>query len=294
MGARENGPKLSIATKFVVSGASGISGWLVVHPMDVLKVRMQLDTSISSTRQQAINLLRNEGVPGLYKGLSAAIMRQASYTTLRLGLYDIIKDIITSNPNHSKPTLPTRIMSGMVSGAVASFICCPVEVCLIRMQADGRLPVDQRRGYTHVGNALLRIAREEGWMTYWRGSGPTVARAMVVSMTQLATYDQAKSTLLEKGVRDGVPLHFASSLIAGFIYSMCSLPLDTIKTRMQDHHCSKTVRNTSSMRTAIRIVNSEGIFALWNGFWPYFGRGGGHTIFMFLFLEQFRRMAYSF
>ena len=58
------------------------------------------------------------------------------------------------------------------------------------MQADGRLPPAEQRGYKHVGDALMRVAREEGVLTYWRGCTPTVVRAIVVSVTQVAGYDQ--------------------------------------------------------------------------------------------------------
>ncbi len=119
----------------------------------------------------------------------------------------------------------------MSAGAFASFLCCPVEVCLVRMQADGKLPPEKRRGYKHIFDALFRIAKEEGVLTYWRGATPTVARAMVVSATQLGTYDQAKSSLKAVGMQEGASLHLASSLIAGFVYSAASLPLDTAKTR---------------------------------------------------------------
>lgn len=38
--------------------------------------------------------VKNEGVGALYSGLSAALARQASYTTLRLGLYDLLKRLV--------------------------------------------------------------------------------------------------------------------------------------------------------------------------------------------------------
>lgn len=44
---------------------------------------------------------------------------------------------------------------------------------MVRMQADARLPPAERLGYKHVGDALLRIGREEGLTTYWRGATPT-------------------------------------------------------------------------------------------------------------------------
>ena len=58
----------------------------------------------------------------------------------------------------------------MTAGATGAFVGTPAEVSLIRMTADGRLPPDQRRGYTSVFNALARITREEGLLTLWRVS----------------------------------------------------------------------------------------------------------------------------
>lgn len=67
------------------------------------------------------------------------------------------------------------------------------------MTADGRLPPAERRNYKHVGDALVRMAREEGILTLWRGAVPTMARAMVVNAAQLASYSQAKQSLMNTG-----------------------------------------------------------------------------------------------
>lgn len=47
---------------------------------------------------------------------------------------------------------------------------------MVRMQADARLPIAEQLGYKHVGDALARIVKEEGLLTYWRGATPTGAR----------------------------------------------------------------------------------------------------------------------
>lgn len=57
---------------------------------------------------------------------------------------------------------------GMTAGAIGSFVGNPSELILIRMTADGRLPVAERRNYTGFFNALFRIAREEGKRHEWR------------------------------------------------------------------------------------------------------------------------------
>ena len=53
----------------------------------------------------------------------------------------------------------------MAAGAMGSFIGNPADLALVRMQADGSLPVDKRRHYTGVGNALARIVSEEVMIT---------------------------------------------------------------------------------------------------------------------------------
>jgi len=72
-----------------------------VHPMDVLKNRMQVSGMGSKTKEYktsfhaAGGILRNEGVTALYSGLSAGLLRQATYTTARLGVYNWLFEMAT-------------------------------------------------------------------------------------------------------------------------------------------------------------------------------------------------------
>lgn len=50
---------------------------------------------------------------------------------------------------------------------------------MVRMQSDARLPAAERLGYKHIGDALVRIAKEEGVRTYWRGATPTGTRGCI-------------------------------------------------------------------------------------------------------------------
>jgi len=243
----------------------------------------------------AVKISQREGVLALYAGLSAGVTRQASYTTLRAGLYQIFRDKMAGGSKET--SFGTKLICGLASGATAATICCPVEVSLIRMQADGRLPPEERRNYKNVFDGILRIAREEGIATCWRGSTPTVVRAMVVNMVQMATYDEAKRTLQKQNavssLKAGLPLHFASSLTSGFLYSAASLPFDIAKTRMQNQKAlaDGSRQYSNIFQTLMLIVRLEGPAALWKGFAPYFGRSGLHTVGMFMILEQLKRIA---
>lgn len=293
-----------------------------MHPFDVVKVRMQVNRTSLGAATVMSRIYALEGVTGLYSGLSAAVTRQLTYTTLRLGLYDEIRaHVLSGHPGDDIP-FTYKVGCGLAAGATASTLCCPIEVSLVRMQADGNQPRAQRRNYRHAFDALYRVWREEGIATLWRGVVPTVTRGAVVSTTQLATYDQAKSVLKRNGIlSDGIPLHFAASLVSGFVYCWASLPLDICKTRMQDMRPDASTGRLPyrSIAQALYVIpKREGILALWKGFGPYFLRGkplfyflffifsvgtwisprlprvaltgGGHTIGMFVFAEQFKKL----
>lgn len=55
-------------------------------------------------------------------------------------------------------------MSGMLSGGIAVCIGTPFDVALVRMQADSMKPLEARRNYKNVFDAIGRIFREEGAM----------------------------------------------------------------------------------------------------------------------------------
>lgn len=241
-------------------------------------------------------VIRKEGFFALYRGLSAGLFRQVTYTTTRLGVFGVLKDSFASD---GKPVpFWKKLAMGMTAGGCGAIVGTPAEVALIRMTADGRLPPAERRGYTSVFNALARVTREEGITTLWRGTGPTVGRAMVLNMAQLGTYEQAKESLYATGFfGDNIGLHAAASTISGFVSTAASIPLDNAKSKIQAMKIATVdgvaVPEYASMLDALqKTARKDGFFSLWRGFTPYFLRLTPHTILTFLCLEQFK--AYYF
>lgn len=70
----------------------------VVQPLDLVKTRMQISgvggaaKEYKNTFDALSKILKNEGVTGIYKGIGAALLRQATYTTTRLGVYTGLND----------------------------------------------------------------------------------------------------------------------------------------------------------------------------------------------------------
>lgn len=167
----------------------------------------------------------------MYKGLSAGLLRQATYTTTRLGTYTFLNDKYKTSTG-KQPNVLVSMGLGVCAGITGSFVGNPAEISLIRMTADGKLPIDQRRNYTSVVNAIARMVREEGVLTLWRGCIPTMGRAAVVNAAQLSSYSQAKRILLNKcQFQEGISLHFVASMISGLVTTIASMPVDIAKTR---------------------------------------------------------------
>lgn len=64
-----------------------------VQPLDLIKTRMQLSGRNRSSFLVGAEIFRNEGLSGIYTGLSAGLLRQATYTTTRLGIYTWLFDL---------------------------------------------------------------------------------------------------------------------------------------------------------------------------------------------------------
>lgn len=280
--------------KFLFGGLSGCGATLLVQPLDLIKTRLQLSgeggtaRAHKSTLHAIGNVVRSEGIVNLYNGLSAALFRQVTYTTTRMGVFQYLMD------QNSSPTFAYRILFGAIAGGVAGVVGNPAEVVLVRMTADGRLPEGQRRNYRHVGDALLRMVRSEGPATLFRGVSATVSRAMLLNAAQLGSYSQAKSMFVAKKVfsdPSSIWLHCASGMVSGFACTVVSLPVDMAKTRVQQMRPGPDGKMpySSAFDCIRKVVSHEGVLALWKGFTPYFLRLGPHTILAFVFLEKLNK-----
>ena len=117
-------------------------------------------------------------------------------------------------------------------------ISCPAEVTLVRISNDSTMPMDKRRNYKGVADAFTRILREEGFKTFFNGSGPFVNRAMVVGAVQVGTYDQFRGMFKDMGVKNELLNVFYASMTSGLIYSIATMPLETAKNRMAFQVCN--------------------------------------------------------
>ena len=76
-----------------------------------------------------------------------------------------------------------------------------------------------------------RIPKEEGILSLWKGGVPTVVRAMSLNLGMFTTYEESKKAF-SKVMGTGMAW-FLSSIFAGAVAAIMSLPFDNAKTKMQ-------------------------------------------------------------
>nr|XP_033323979.1 mitochondrial 2-oxoglutarate/malate carrier protein-like [Megalopta genalis] len=270
---------------FIIGGVSGVVGQTTTHPLDVTKVRMQISkTSFGATIKET---LRTVGLRGFYVGWTAAVLRQLTYSTTRLGIYTTLYDVCQQY--FGRLNFATMIGIGMVSGVVGSFLGTPTDLVLVRMIADMKLPPEKRWNYRNGFTGLIDIGRKDGVRALWRGAVPTMIRGAVVNGTQLGTYSKSKLMLLDTGYfEEGVLLQFCAAMISGLLTCTASLPMDVSKTRIQNW--VSPPKPPGFFVVMIGIAQKEGMLALWRGFSPYYARAAPNTVFTMISVEQLHRL----
>ena len=246
--------------------------------------------------------LRREGFRALFSGLSPALLRQATYGSMRYGLYTPIKSLLgipRETPKHEIP-LGMKIVAGASSGAISSAICNPADLIKVRMQVAGMSGGEAARAseYRSLTSAFAHIIRTEGFTSLWKGVGPTCGRATVLAAAELPAYDEfkyqiQKHNLLGKYSENGLPLHAVTATGAGFVSAVASSPFDVVKSRVMNQPVDPTTgRGTlysGMIDCFVKSVRSEGLLCLWKGLIPNFGRIGPRVIIIFIVMEQLKK-----
>ncbi|CAN9087947.1 unnamed protein product [Alternaria alternata] len=280
-------PFMRAALPFVNGGIAGMTATTVIQPVDMVKVRLQLAGEGVKTgpKPTPVTVFRDIIAQGkvldLYTGLSAGILRQAVYTTARLGFFDTFMKQLSARAKENGTAIgfKERAGAGLAAGGLAAIVGNPADLALIRMQSDGMKPAAQRANYTSVIDALVRISKQEGVARLWAGSYPTVVRAMALNFGQLAFFSEAKQQLKNTSLSSRTQTLTASA-VAGFFASFLSLPFDFMKTRLQKQ--TKGPDGTMPYKGMFdcfkKVAKEEGLLRFYRGFGTYYVRIAPHAM----------------
>ncbi|CAH8648471.1 unnamed protein product [Dicrocoelium dendriticum] len=212
--------------------ASGLAAG-ITHPLDLIKVCMQTPGAANPTFiRVAIRVVQSDGLLGLYNGLSASLLRQATYSLPRFGLYEMYK-------NKAGADLTIAFYEQLIVAGCAGFVggLCgqPADLINVRMQNDMKKPTTERRNYKHCFDGLLRVYRQGGVTELYSGVSMMASRSALMTVGQAVGYDQCKHFFLWTGIFQDTPsTHLLSGVGAAASAVVLTQPFDVLKTRMQN------------------------------------------------------------
>ena len=258
------------ATSFIAGSTAGLVSSGALQPLEVVKTRMQahrLKAGFSINKSAwatAGCVVRDEGIRGLWAGVSASCVR----TACGAGLYFLLLERVTRELNAKFPVSKDSSQTvqgartfavGAASRALAAAMLCPLTVVKTRMEYASISGTT----YTGVANALYTIGAKEGIKGLFSGLGSTLLRDAPFSGLNLVMYTQMRTVMGEVAVAQGRETDamdtFFADAVAGGVATFLTHPPDVLRTRVQ------LGRPSTSF---VKIVTEEGVRALWVGSFP--------------------------
>jgi dicarboxylate transporter 10 len=210
-----------------------------------------------------------------------------TYSTVRFGVYEDLKARFALQPTPSNPkpkqSMTTLLATSSFAGLLGGIAGNPGDVLNVRMQSDASKPPELQKRYKHALDGLIRMIREEGVSSLFRGVSANSSRAVLMNASQLASYDIFKSLCLTSlHMSDTLTTHFVASLAAGFVATTICSPVDVIKSRIMSQAGTKQ----SMLEIVRKASRKEGLLWMFRGWVPSFIRLGPQTIFTMVFFEQ--------
>ena len=138
----------------------------------------------------AMSIFKNEGLLGLYAGVTPAVARHIPYTGFRAIGYEYIRAFFCGSAPKEEAPLLAKMAAGMSAGAIGQAIAVPCDLIKVRMQNDGRLVASgklEAPRYTGLADAFTKIKAQEGIGGFYAGCTPAIQRAALVNLGELTT-----------------------------------------------------------------------------------------------------------
>lgn len=282
-----------LLSNIFTAGVSAVLTLFVVHPIDTVKTRLQIENKAKSATNsnqnsiiQTIQTIKSEnGLKGFYRGIGPAIMRESTYTSLRLGLYGPIKQLfdIKSDSNFF-----LKFMAGSASGLIGSIAGNPFDVLKTKMIANATNSSHNSTQIVSGNSLIIDIYQTNGLKGFYKGLSANLMRACVLNGTKMACYDQIKESIIKSNmVKNDLVVQFVSAFLSGFFMSITVTPFDMIRTKLMSQPMNQKIYN-GFFDCAKKVIKQNGPMGLYTGFIPIWMRFAPTTTLQLVIFDQLK------
>ncbi|KAG2182116.1 hypothetical protein INT43_007043 [Umbelopsis isabellina] len=277
---------------------AGLVSTVILHPLDVIKIRFQVDERKKSEQRPLIGgtvrsfkkIVRNEGVwRGLYRGVTPNIAGATASWSLYFWWYSLIKKHMTKN-EEGKLSPFQHLTASAEAGAITAVFTNPLWVIKTRMCTTTRYTPN---AYTGLLNGLRRLATEEGIAGLYRGMVPALF-GVSHGAIQFMAYEEMKKWRKDIREKEGLAgldaerLSTAEYLVMAatskVTATVATYPYQVLRSRFQSQTTQDKYKGV--MDCVRQIYRAEGYVGFYKGLSPNIIRVLPGTCITFVVYER--------
>jgi len=190
--------EIKVHERFLAGACAGIVSQTLIYPLEIAKTRMALS---GKGEYRGIfhclnRTMKNEGILGLYRGLTASVAGVAPYAGVDLMVFMTLKESwIRAHPHEiNGPGALTLLAFGATSSTIGAVIAYPLQLVRTNLQAQG---MNKNRPVNFSGplDAFLKITRQHGFLGLYRGLMPNLLKTLPAVATSYLVYEETKKAL---------------------------------------------------------------------------------------------------
>ncbi|XP_078089307.1 mitochondrial 2-oxodicarboxylate carrier [Mustelus asterias] len=287
-----------VAHQTVAGGSAGLVEICLMHPLDVVKTRFQIQrgkgdaTSYKSLGHCFRTIFHQEGILGFYKGILPPIIAETPKRAVKFLTFEQYTKILSYA---SLPSAVVFTVAGLGSGLTEAVVVNPFEVVKVSLQAQRNSFSEQPSTFAYA----REIIRYQGFGLRGLNKGltATLGRHGVFNMIYFGFYFNVKNII---PVNEDPAMEFlrklAIGLLSGTIASCVNIPFDVAKSRIQGPQPKPgVIKYRTCFSTIKTIYREEGFFALYKGLVPKIMRlGPGGAVMLLVYEYSFAWLQKNF
>lgn len=181
------GNDLTVSHAMIGGAFSALATSIIVTPFDLVKCRLQMEgvgakIKRTGSLKLAKNIIIEEGIRGLYRGYTLALLRDIPGLAVSFGTFQYTKLKLLSLWGDKTYN---SLISGAFAGAVTWLFIYPQDLVKTRFQ----------NGKQKTSQIVKEILAKDGLRGFWRGFGACMTRAPIAVACSYWTYDESKKIL---------------------------------------------------------------------------------------------------
>ncbi|GAA0184682.1 secondary carrier transporter [Lithospermum erythrorhizon] len=315
-------------SKFFFLGAALFSGVsTALYPVVVLKTRQQVMVGNSPCLKMAALIFRNEGFGGFYRGFGTSLMGTIPARALYMGALEMTKSNVGTATvrlgfSDASASAIANAAAGLSASMAAQFVWTPIDVVSQRLMVQGGSTSGGSstaclKRYSGGIDAFRKIIRADGARGLYRGFGISILTYAPSNAVWWASYSVAHRFIWggigcyickkdENGNGEGrgngscyrpdgkaiIAVQGLSAAMASGVSAIVTMPLDTIKTRLQVLDGEESGRRQLTILQTVRNLVKEGGFgACYRGLGPRWASMSMSATTMITTYEFLKRMS---